>query len=239
MGRRRRPMMVRFKIDMQAIQIPMDFTFLTARGWEDFLVTEANEDAVAWIDRWPDWPVRSLLLVGPTGSGKTHLAHVWQMRSDAKIIDARSLGNLGIDMLSHYAAHPLILEDAGEGIDEEALLHLYNLVQEKNGSLMITAKAVPSSWQLTLADLSSRLGTVHVTRIREPDDQLFAALVVKLFSDRQLAITPEVVQYIVLRLERSFQEVHRFVRLLDSSALARKRKITLSLIREVFKEEQG
>ncbi|MDF2368050.1 DnaA/Hda family protein [Sneathiella sp.] len=224
---------------MQPSQIPMNFEFRAATGREDFLVTPANEDAVAWIDKWPDWPMRSLLLVGPVGAGKTHLAHVWQTGTGARVINAEKLGHLDIEEISKIAGHPLVVENAGPGMNEEALLHLFNLVQEKGGSLLMTTATVPSAWNVALKDLSSRLGTIPVARIHEPDDALFAALVVKLFSDRQLAVTPDVVQYITQRLERSFAEARRFVRLLDKSALAKKRKITISLLRDVFKEEQG
>lgn len=224
---------------MQPSQIPLNLEFRAATGREDFLVTPANEEAVAWIDKWPDWPMRSLLLVGPSGSGKTHLAQVWQTRTDACVIEAQDLDQLCIEKINTLAIEPLVIENAGPGLTQDALFHLFNLVQEKGGSLLITAATAPSAWGLTLADLSSRLGTVPIARIDEPDDALFAALVVKLFSDRQLAVTPDVVQYIVQRLERSFAEARRFVKLLDNSALAKKRKITISLLREVFKEEQG
>lgn len=224
---------------MEPHQIPMNFQFRAATGQEDFLVTPANEDAVAWIDNWPDWPMRSLLLIGPSGSGKTHLAHVWQARNNARIIEARELHGLGIEEINALATHPLVVENIETGLNEEVLFHLFNLVQEKDGSLLLTATAPPGGWGLTLADLSSRLGTIPVASIEEPDDALFAALVIKLFSDRQLAVTPDVVQYIVQRLERSFAEARRFVMRLDNSALAKKRKITISLLREVFKEEQG
>lgn len=224
---------------MQPSQIPMNFEFRAATGREDFLVTSANEEAVAWIDKWPDWPMRSLLLVGPSGAGKTHLAHVWQTRTNAKVIEAEELDRFDIEEISTLAAHPLILENARPGLKEDALFHLFNLIQEKGGSLLITATTAPGAWNLTLKDLSSRLGTVPVARIQEPDDALFSALVIKLFSDRQLAVTPDVVQYITQRLERSFAEARRFVTRLDNSALAKKRKITISLLREVFKEEQG
>lgn len=223
---------------MQATQIPMNFAFRKVTDRDDFLVTQANEDAVAWIDKWPDWPTRVLLLVGPQGCGKTHLADVWQTQSGAKVLTADGLAKLDIEEISAAAAHPVVIENVGPGLKEDALLHLYNLVQESRGSLLLTSLTPPGGWNLSLRDLASRLGTIPVARIAEPDDALFAALVIKLFSDRQLAVTPEVIHYIVQRLERSFAEARRFVTRLDNSALARKRKITISLLREVFREEQ-
>ena len=202
-------------------------------------MTEANEEAVAWIDKWPDWRGRSLLVVGPPGSGKTHLANVWQAQTNAQLVSSDEIAALAIDKLEQLSEGPLILENAGHGMDETALFHLFNLMAEKQSGLLITARKTPRHWNLQLADLISRLGTIPVATIHEPDDALFAALVIKLFSDRQLAVTPDVVQYIVDRLERSFEAARRFVAHLDHRALAGKRKITLPLIRDVFKEEQG
>ena len=227
---------------MVAAQIPMVFPVRAAQGRDDFLVTSSNCDAVAWIDRWPDWPANILILTGPPGCGKSHLAHVWQTVSGAEILSLETLNSLGIEALTKRAAQPLILEDMdemiGREIEEETIFHLYNLLQEKGGSLLITAKTAPAAWPLALADLKSRLGTIALARIAEPDDALFAALLVKHFSYRQLAVPPDVVQYIVERLERSFAAAERFVSRLDDNALARKRKITLALVREVMKEEQ-
>ena len=226
---------------MPPFQIPLDFPARVARGRDDFLVTQSNSDAVAWIDRWPDWPARSLVLVGPARSGKSHLAEVWRTASGAARVRLDDLAGAGIEALTARAGTSLLIEDIDKEIsltaNENTLFHLYNLVQERGGSLLLTARSAPAAWDVDLADLRSRLGTIAVAHIREPDDALFQALVVKFFSDRQLAVAPEVVQYIVRRLERSFAAAERFVRRLDQSALAEKRNITVAFIRDLLKEE--
>ncbi|TNE41374.1 MAG: DNA replication protein [Alphaproteobacteria bacterium] len=223
---------------MQATQIPFDLSFRPAMGRDDFLVTDSNAEAVAWIDRWPDWPGHCLLLAGPSGSGKTHLAAVWQAVSGAELITNKDLKKFGIEELTRLSSSSVILEEAEEELDEKALFHLFNLVREKRGSLLLTARTAPSRWNLSLPDLASRLGTVPVAEIATPDDALFAALIVKLFSDRQLAVTPDVIQYMTRRLERSFAAARDFVARLDAEALAKKRKVTVPLLRDIFQKEQ-
>lgn len=224
---------------MKASQIPMNFTFRSAVGREDFLVAPANQDAVDWIDKWPEWPGGFLLLKGPKGCGKTHLASVWQTMSDATSIKMDDLDGMSILDMTKISTGAVLCEDVDKRIPETEMFHLFNLLVESNTSMLITAEIPPAYWQLKLPDLASRLGTITVATIDEPDDQLFSALVIKHFSDRQLAVTPDVVQYLLNRIERSFAEIERIVAILDKRALAKKNKISLSLVREVLKEEQG
>ncbi|PHQ71659.1 MAG: DNA replication protein, partial [Sneathiella sp.] len=112
---------------MKAVQIPLDLTYRAASGRNDFLVAAPNEEAVAWIDQWPDWPGGFLAIVGPAGCGKTHLTRVWQARAEATIINPNTLGTLDINDLADLAANPLICEDMETDFDEEAFLHLYNI----------------------------------------------------------------------------------------------------------------
>lgn len=224
---------------MEPSQIPMNFTYRSADGREDFLVAKANEDAVGWIDKWPAWQNGFLILKGPKGCGKSHLAGVWQTLSDARLLQASDLAGLSIDELAKIATTSVLCEDAKPGMPETEMFHLFNLVVENKNSMLITAEKLPKYWDLSLPDLVSRLGTIPIATIEEPDDQLFAALVVKHFSDRQLAVSPDVVQYLLNRIERSFAEVARIVSTLDKRALSQKRKIGIPLIREVLMEEQG
>lgn len=222
---------------MTATQIPMDFAYRTAFGRDNFLVASPNEEAVAWIDRSPDWPDNILLLIGPEGSGKTHLCEVWKQKTGAQVLSLDELSALDISELASLASTALILEDLGAGIPQEKLFHLYNLLKEKGGSLLMTSQFPVSAWDLTLADLKSRMGAIQITQIREVDDTLFASILLKLFSDRQLQVSPEVVQYLITRLERSFSEARRIVSVLDGLSLSEKRKITIPLVRGLLANE--
>lgn len=208
-----------------------------ALGRADFLVAPCNETAVAWIDRWPGWPAPALALVGPPGSGKSHLAEVWRARSGAPAFTPDILAGAGLaDRLG--AASGALLDEA-EGVAglpeaEEGLLHLYNLLAERRGALLLTACAEPARWPLRLPDLASRLATATVARLGPPDDALMKGLLIKLFSDRQLRPTEDAVDYLVARMERTYAAAQRLVEALDRRALAEHRKVNLYVARAVL-----
>lgn len=215
-----------------AVQLALDLGARIALGREDFLVAPNNAEAVAWIDRWPDWPAPALALVGPPGCGKTHLAQVWRMGSDATVLAAEAVTGDPFAILGK--ARGCIVEDAHAVTDETAFLHLYNHVAEGGGSLLLCATTPPSRWQLRLSDLASRLRAAPVAAITAPDDALIQALLVKLFADRQLKVAPEVVSYLMGRIERSFDGARRVVAALDEAALASGRRVTVPLARQVL-----
>jgi DnaA regulatory inactivator Hda len=215
-------------------QLTLALGHRTALGADDFLVGESSREAVAWIDRWPDWPVAGLVIAGPAASGKTHLAEVWRRRSGARAIAARTLGRADVAELAR--AHAVVVDDAdrsaAEGdLDERALLHLFNLAREQGGYLLLTGRSPPARWALALPDLRSRLATLPVATLAPPDDAVLAAVIVKLFADRQLRVEPEVVAYMVNRLDRSFAAAAAAVDVLDRAALAQRRPITIPLAR--------
>ena len=219
-------------------QLPLNFETRTALGREDFLVSDANEAAVAWIDRWPDWPGPFLLIIGPERSGKTHLSHVWAEKSGAAVLTLADLGALDINAMTEIASQPILLEDLGSQMEEQKLFHLYNLVKEKGGFLLMTAHEPVSEWGLQLPDLKSRMGAVQIVRIGEPDDALFGAVLLKLFTDRQLQVSPELLQYLITRLERSFEAANTIVEKIDRLSLAEKRDITIPLVRSILDKEE-
>ncbi len=216
-------------------QRTFDWGIRPALGREDFLVAPCNEAAVAWLDRWPDWPGPALVIHGPPGSGKSHLAEVWRRRSGADIVPAARLA----DVVSDAAHAPaLVIDGLGGPVDERALLHTYNAIAERDGHLLLTAQAPPARWPLTLPDLASRLRLGPAAALGLPDDALLGALVLKLFADRQIAVAPEVPAYVVPRIERTFEAVVRLVERLDRAALAEGRAVTVPLVRAVLGAEK-
>lgn len=219
-------------------QLVLDLPHRPALGREDFLVAPCNAEAVGWIDLWPDWPGPALVLCGPPASGKSHLAAVWQTRTDAFALEPSALTGAGWNDAIDGNAHVLV-EDAGSVADDRALLHLYNRVVEQGGSLLLTAASPPSRWPVGLADLASRLRAAPVAVIGQPDDALLGALLVKMVADQQLSLSPDVVAFLLPRMERSFAAARALVGRLDAAALrARRRTITVPLARSVL-EERG
>lgn len=215
-------------------QLHFSFDHRPAMGQEDFLVAPCNEQAVKWIDSWPDWPSPALCIHGPTGCGKTHLAHVWQARSEAVTLESRDIaGRTPDDLLN--GAICCILENADGDVDHSALLHLYNVVSERRGHLLLTAERPPARWSVRLDDLRSRLTAASAVPIGKPDEALVGAVMIKLFADRQIVIGKDVLVYLVMRIERSFEAARQVVDAVDSAALASHRRLTVPLARDVLR----
>jgi len=222
-----------------ARQLVLDLAVRPALGRDDFLVAPSNALAVALVDRWPDWPMRRLAVTGPQGAGKTHLAHVWSARARATILPVEALAELAVGEVEPDAA--LVVEDAdrvgGLGVAaEEALFHLCNRLGP-SGGLMLSGREPPARWPVGLADLGSRLAATPLGRLEPPDDALLGAVLVKLFADRQLAVAPDLVQYLLPRIERSFAAAEAVVALLDRAGLARRRSVSVRLAAEVLRAE--
>ncbi len=225
-------------------QLVLDLPHRAALGAEDFLVSRSNATAIAFIDRWPDWgrwpdwPLASAIVVGPRQAGKSHLAHVWQMKSKAGLVAASSLSSAAIDLLAEHGA--LVVEDVDRGIgDEQVLFHLLNLVREHRQSLLLTSRRPAGELEFALADLRSRLRALPSIIIETPDEELLRALLVKLFADRQLMIEPHVIAHIILHMERSAAAATRIVHAIDRQALAAHRKVTRALAAEVLAREKA
>jgi len=215
------------------IQLTFDLPRRTALGRSDFLVSESNVAAVGWIDRWPEWPGGALVLYGPQGCGKTHLVHLWCERASAVIVAGETLDEENVALLAAEGRHRIALDNADRA-SERALLHLHNSCLECQGSLLITARQPPGSWNFALKDLGSRLRAALAVGIGLPDDALLGAVLVKQFADRQLSVTPEVIAYLMRRLERSFAAAADIVARLDAAALREGCAVTISLARNVL-----
>jgi len=214
-------------------QFVFDFPHRPALGESDFLVSESNAEAIGWIDKWPDWPAPALAVYGPAGCGKTHLGHVWRARSQAVLIDAIDIAQAPPPELLDGAVN-CIVDNADAHVDAEALLHLYNHIGELAGKLLILGRIAPARWPLSLADLSSRLNAAPAVEIKRPDDTLLKALLGKLFQDRQLKVGADVLDYLLARMERSFEAARAVVEASDRLGLSEGRGITVPLAREVL-----
>ena len=219
-----------------AQQLVLDLPFRAAMGRADFFVSAANAAAVAGIDTWRDWPDAKMLLIGPEGAGKTHLAHVFAAQSGAHILNAADLP--GHDPAALAEAPALVVEDAdkiaGMPPAEEALFHLHNAAAGRRCTLLITAASPPPHWGLGLPDLQSRMQQAGQLTLTAPDDALIAAVLVKLAADRQMALTPTLLGYILPRIERSLGFVQSFVTALDAEALATKQRLGLRHVKAVL-----
>src|SRR6266849_89304 len=182
-------------------QLAIDLPHRPALGRADFLVSGCNEAALGSIERWPDWPAPALVLHGPAGSGKSHLAELWRKRSGGVLIVGEELTRSDPNELAGRRA--VALDDAA-GAPERALLHLYNCCSEAEASLLVVGRDAPASWPIALPDLASRLRAAPSVAIAPPDDRLLAAVLVKLFADRQVRVAPGVVRFLLRRMERSF-----------------------------------
>lgn len=212
-------------------QLIFDLAQRPALGAEDFLISSANRAAAGAVDRWPDWPQASLLVVGPARAGKTHLGNVWRLKSGAQRLAASSLREEDIA----FSQGALLVEDLHQGIaDERVLFHLLNLVRERKMSMLLTSRIPAGELPVKLPDLRSRLRALPYVAIDNPDEALLKAVLVKQFADRQLMVDPHVVNYIALRMEQSMQAAADIVEAIDEASMSLQRKVTRSLAAEVL-----
>lgn len=217
-------------------QLAFDLPHRTARGREDFFVSATNAQALAALDAWRTWPGGKMVLTGPQAAGKTHLAHVWAAASGAQVVAAQTLDKADIPTL---AAQPAVVIEDCETLGpsapaQTALFHLHNMLATHGAALLMTAALAPRDWGLTLPDLASRVQAAPVTRLDAPDDALLSAVLVKLFADRQITVTPALIAYVLPRMDRSFAAARTLVAALDAAALARGSGVTRALAATVL-----
>ncbi len=220
-------------------QYPLPLPHQVAMGADDFMVTDSNREAAAWLDKWPEWPSHCMVIYGPSGSGKTHLSHVWQNQSKAYTATISELVVKGATTLC--AMNKVLLLDnadkvTGDSAAEEALFHLYNHLREIKGYMLLTAQLAPAQWDIRLPDLKSRLSSIPAVALAAPDDALLAGLLIKQFRDRQIDIGMDVVDYLIPRLSRTPEAIRSFVAAMDSESLAEKRGLTVALARKILEQ---
>lgn len=216
-------------------QLPLDWPHAPSYAREDFLVAAANSEALRRVESWPEWPSRTMLLVGPVGSGKSHLGAIWAERSQATRISGEGLAQANAPVLADAPA--LLIDDADHvGAGEAEFFHLLNLTRESGTWLLMTARAAPDLWGLATPDLVSRLRLAPIVRLDAPDAEFLRAALMKLFADRQIAVDAALVAYLAARLERSLEAAQRVVAELDREALARGRPVTRALAAEILRD---
>ncbi len=201
---------------------------------EDFLGGPSNAAALSLIESWPDWPNRIMALIGPEGSGKSHLAAIWAEVAGARVLSAKLLPET--DLPSAFATGALVLEDLDPtDLDERVLFHLINMTKEQNAFVLMTARTPVGSFPVGIRDLASRLRALPSVQLSPPDDDLLRSLIVKLAADRQIAVDEALVNYLATRIERSFAAAHGAVDRLDKEALRQHRPVTRALAAELFR----
>lgn len=203
-------------------------------GRDDFLVAESNAAAVTMIDHWPDWPAHAAIIVGPPGSGKSHLVEVWRQRSKAARVEAAEVRVETAPELLRSGA--VAVEDAAPALDERGLFHLLNLARQQSSSILLTAQARPEQWKIALPDLLSRLKAIPVLEILPPDDALLRGVLVKLFFDRQIAVDEATISFMLTRMPRSLGAARLLVAEIDRRALEERAEVTRSFVARVLAE---
>lgn len=212
-------------------QLTFDLPLHSASGRQDFFISPSNATAIAAVEAY--WPQGKLVLSGPKGSGKSHLARVWAGEQAALFLDGTQLADFDPGTLD---AVDVAVDDAdlvaGHAAAEQVLFHLHNAVLAAGGRLLLTGCGPPYRWPLALADLASRVAATATTSLAPPDDKLLSAVLVKLFTDRQLVVSPAVIAFITPRIERSLAAAQALVTALDARALAERRRVTRAMAAE-------
>ncbi|MEP0943448.1 MAG: hypothetical protein ABJH63_05985 [Rhizobiaceae bacterium] len=213
-------------------QLPLNLPARSGQGLDDLVVTQVNQNAVSFIESWPNWPGPIAIIAGPVGVGKSHLAAVW-----AELANATFFQPSGDLTLSPDIGVNIVVEDIqAENFDDTALFHLINSVRAQGGSLLLTSRTWPGNWGIELPDLHSRMKLAHLIELSEPDDVLLRGVMIKLFADRQIDVGMPVVDYLVLRMERSLACAQNLVDTLDALSMAQKRAITKPLAADALRQ---
>ncbi len=227
--------------DKDTTQLPLNFPCRPSLGREDFMVADCNAEAVGIIDNWPRWPYFATCLVGDAGCGKTHLANVWAQKIAVATNHPYRIPFVKASQLNRDLANQLyetsaqaVIEDLPDLQNQEALFHLYNTYRDMGGNLLFTSTIAPARLNFSLADLRSRLNIVPIYEIKAPDDNLLMALLLKLFADRQITPSPELLNYLLNNMQRSFSYARKLVEEIDNISLARKRAVSINIAREAI-----
>ena len=214
-------------------QLLLNLRTIPLMGREDYIVSKTNKEAVTWLDIWPNWPSIGFIVCGPSGSGKSHMAAALKTLSNGLIIEAKDLSENKLNNLSKNKC--LIIEDIDRFKSENLLLHIYNMLTERRHKLMITSNTPIANIDFKLPDLKSRLNSMTQINIGLPDDELLTNLIIKQFTDRGVLVEFEAINYLIKRIDRSFESIAKLVSAIDASSLEKSKKITIPFIKKVLK----
>jgi len=214
-------------------QLILDLRSIPSMGRNDYFVSDVNKEAVTWLDAWPNWTTFGFIVCGPLGSGKSHLAQVLKTLSHGCIIEAKDVSDQNIDQLSEKKC--LIIENIELFTSETLLFHLYNMLLENKNNLMITSKLTMSQISFELPDLKSRLLSLPQVNLGFPDDRLLKNLLIKQFLDKGILVEMDVIEYLIKRIDRSFEAISKLVSKIDFKSLEKAKKITIPFIKNTIK----
>lgn len=214
-------------------QLLLNLRTIPLMGREDYIVSKTNKEAVTWLDIWPNWPSIGFIVCGPSGSGKSHMAAALKTLSNGLIIEAKDLSENKLNDLSKNKC--LIIEDIDRFKSENLLLYIYNMLTERRHKLMITSNTPIANIDFKLPDLKSRLNSMTQINIGLPDDELLTNLIIKQFTDRGVIVEFEAINYLIKRIDRSFESIAKLVSAIDASSLEKSKKITIPFIKKVLK----
>jgi len=210
---------------------------------DDFLVSKSNKEAYKFINKWPNWESRKIIIFGDSGTGKTHLSKIWQKKTSAIILNLNKFKKIKFDNF-FLKKKKFIIENISNFFDkikkkdkenlEKNLLHFYNLIDEKRGYVVLTASIAPKFWGINLPDLKSRILSSTTVNIKKPDDELLSSVLVKLFIDKQILIDKKIIKFIVYRSERSFTSLQSLVNKIDEQSLITKKKININFVKKLI-----
>jgi len=214
-------------------QLILDLRSIPSMGRNDYFVSDVNKEAVTWLDAWPNWTTFGFIVCGPLGSGKSHLAQVLKTLSHGDIIEAKDISDQNIDQLSQKKC--LIIENIELLTSEALLFHLYNMLLENKNNLMLTSNLTIPQISFELPDLKSRLLSMTQVNIGFPDDRLLKNLLIKQFLDKGILVEMDVIDYLIKRIDRSFEAILKLVSKIDFQSLEKAKKITIPFIKNTIK----
>jgi len=200
-----------------SLQLPLDLESGDRYTRDRFIVTTELAAIIGVLQHPDQWLSPHLILLGPPGSGKTHLGHIFAAQTHGRFLTAEETHHLDFATLEPVS---YVVDDADRA-SEDALFHLFNHVQKTGKPLVLLTENQPIAWNVQLPDLSSRLGAMRIITLPEPDEDLLVAILNKLFAQRAISPSPDFIDYIVRRMDRSVSAAQKIVTELEHYANGR------------------